>query len=76
MEFTLRTPEGFYGRIYTYGFYDRYDVCLFARWKLIEIENHFDPTSFFPSVPRISNNYVTQNTFTVADAFSVEVAAR
>lgn len=23
MEFTLRTPEGFYGRIYTYGFYDR-----------------------------------------------------
>ncbi|XP_018563017.1 uncharacterized protein LOC108904824 isoform X3 [Anoplophora glabripennis] len=26
MEFTLRTPEGFYGRIYTYGFYDR---CFF-----------------------------------------------
>lgn len=24
MEFTLRTPEGFIGRIYTYGFYDRY----------------------------------------------------
>ncbi|KAJ8980671.1 hypothetical protein NQ317_013283 [Molorchus minor] len=23
MEFTLRTPEGFYGRIYTYGAYDR-----------------------------------------------------
>lgn len=22
MEFTLRTVEGFYGRIYTYGFYD------------------------------------------------------
>ncbi|RWS17091.1 hypothetical protein B4U79_05993 [Dinothrombium tinctorium] len=22
MEFTLKTPEGFYGRIYTYGFYD------------------------------------------------------
>lgn len=22
MEFTVRTPEGFYGRIYTYGFYD------------------------------------------------------
>lgn len=26
MEFTLRTPEGFYGRIYTYGYYDR---CFF-----------------------------------------------
>ncbi|KAH1006791.1 hypothetical protein HUJ05_007494 [Dendroctonus ponderosae] len=26
MEFTLRTPEGFYGRIYSYGFYDR---CFF-----------------------------------------------
>nr|CAD7601352.1 unnamed protein product [Timema genevievae] len=26
MEFTLRTPEGFYGRVYTYGFYDR---CFF-----------------------------------------------
>lgn len=26
MEFTLRTPEGFTGRIYTYGFYDR---CFF-----------------------------------------------
>lgn len=26
MEFTLRTPEGFLGRIYTYGFYDR---CFF-----------------------------------------------
>ncbi|KAJ9583139.1 hypothetical protein L9F63_022518, partial [Diploptera punctata] len=26
MEFTLRTPEGFIGRIYTYGFYDR---CFF-----------------------------------------------
>ncbi|CAG9764134.1 unnamed protein product [Ceutorhynchus assimilis] len=26
MEFTLRTPEPFYGRIYTYGFYDR---CFF-----------------------------------------------
>lgn len=26
MEFTLRLPEGFYGRIYTYGFYDR---CFF-----------------------------------------------
>ncbi|XP_046985731.1 uncharacterized protein LOC124555752 [Schistocerca americana] len=26
MEFTLRTPEGFFGRIYTYGFYDR---CFF-----------------------------------------------
>lgn len=26
MEFTLRTPEGFQGRIYTYGFYDR---CFF-----------------------------------------------
>ena len=26
MEFTLRTPEGFSGRIYTYGFYDR---CFF-----------------------------------------------
>lgn len=26
MEFTLRTPEGFVGRIYTYGFYDR---CFF-----------------------------------------------
>lgn len=26
MEFTLRTPEGFYGRIYTYGNYDR---CFF-----------------------------------------------
>nr|CAI5863577.1 unnamed protein product [Callosobruchus analis] len=26
MEFTLVTPEGFYGRIYTYGFYDR---CFF-----------------------------------------------
>lgn len=23
MEFTLRTPEGFLGRIYTHGFYDR-----------------------------------------------------
>lgn len=23
MEFTLRTPEGFIGRIYTYGYYDR-----------------------------------------------------
>lgn len=23
MEFTLRTPEGFLGRIYTYGYYDR-----------------------------------------------------
>lgn len=23
MEFTLRTPEGFVGRIYAYGFYDR-----------------------------------------------------
>ncbi|GBM37461.1 hypothetical protein AVEN_48066-1 [Araneus ventricosus] len=22
MEFSLKTPEGFYGRIYTYGFYD------------------------------------------------------
>jgi hypothetical protein len=22
MEFTVKTPEGFYGRIYTYGFYD------------------------------------------------------
>lgn len=26
MEFTLRTPEGFIGRIYSYGFYDR---CFF-----------------------------------------------
>ncbi|XP_049876727.1 uncharacterized protein LOC126374255 isoform X3 [Pectinophora gossypiella] len=26
MEFTLRLPEGFYGRMYTYGFYDR---CFF-----------------------------------------------
>jgi len=26
MEFTLRTPEGFIGRIYTYGYYDR---CFF-----------------------------------------------
>ncbi|XP_034119923.1 uncharacterized protein LOC117578496 isoform X3 [Drosophila guanche] len=26
MEFTIRTPEGFLGRIYTYGFYDR---CFF-----------------------------------------------
>ncbi|XP_043947618.2 uncharacterized protein LOC108022585 isoform X3 [Drosophila biarmipes] len=26
MEFTIRTPEGFVGRIYTYGFYDR---CFF-----------------------------------------------
>ena len=26
MEFTLRTPEGFSGRIYTYGYYDR---CFF-----------------------------------------------
>lgn len=26
MEFTLRTLEGFTGRIYTYGFYDR---CFF-----------------------------------------------
>lgn len=26
MEFTLRTPDGFVGRIYTYGFYDR---CFF-----------------------------------------------
>ncbi|XP_055609917.1 uncharacterized protein LOC129756893 isoform X6 [Uranotaenia lowii] len=26
MEFTLRTPEGYYGRIYAYGFYDR---CFF-----------------------------------------------
>lgn len=26
MEFALRTPEGFFGRIYTYGFYDR---CFF-----------------------------------------------
>lgn len=26
MEFTLRTPEGFYGRMYTYGYYDR---CFF-----------------------------------------------
>lgn len=26
MEFTLRTPEGFYGRMYTYGHYDR---CFF-----------------------------------------------
>jgi len=26
MEFTLRTPEPFTGRIYTYGFYDR---CFF-----------------------------------------------
>ncbi|XP_055917289.1 uncharacterized protein LOC129949703 isoform X1 [Eupeodes corollae] len=26
MEFTIRTPEGFIGRIYTYGFYDR---CFF-----------------------------------------------
>ncbi|XP_030766535.1 uncharacterized protein LOC115890446 [Sitophilus oryzae] len=26
MEFTLRTPEGFYGRIYAHGFYDR---CFF-----------------------------------------------
>lgn len=24
MEFTLRTPEGFVGRIYSYGFYDRF----------------------------------------------------
>lgn len=22
IEFTMKTPEGFYGRIYTYGFYD------------------------------------------------------
>lgn len=26
MEFTLRTPDGFIGRIYTYGYYDR---CFF-----------------------------------------------
>lgn len=26
MEFTLKLPEGFYGRIYTYGYYDR---CFF-----------------------------------------------
>lgn len=26
MEFTLRTPEGYFGRIYTYGYYDR---CFF-----------------------------------------------
>lgn len=26
MEFTLRLPEGFFGRMYTYGFYDR---CFF-----------------------------------------------
>lgn len=26
MEFTLRTPEGFIGRIYTHGYYDR---CFF-----------------------------------------------
>lgn len=26
MEFTLRTPQGFYGRIYTHGHYDR---CFF-----------------------------------------------
>lgn len=26
MEFTLKTPEGFVGRIYAYGFYDR---CFF-----------------------------------------------
>lgn len=26
MEFTLHTPEGFYGRIYTFGHYDR---CFF-----------------------------------------------
>lgn len=26
MEFTLKTPEGFIGRIYTYGYYDR---CFF-----------------------------------------------
>lgn len=26
MEFTLKTPEGFVGRIYSYGFYDR---CFF-----------------------------------------------
>lgn len=26
MEFTLKTPEGFLGRIYAYGFYDR---CFF-----------------------------------------------
>lgn len=27
MEFTIRTPEGFLGRIYTYGYYDRYVYC-------------------------------------------------
>lgn len=26
MEFTLKLPEGYYGRIYTYGYYDR---CFF-----------------------------------------------
>lgn len=24
MEFTIRTPDSFMGRIYTYGYYDRY----------------------------------------------------
>lgn len=46
MEFTLRTPEGYYGRIYTYGFYDRWaDDWFFSEFS-VGISDKMRKTAF------------------------------